>query len=368
METSLLQAKCSGCGKVENGTTFKACPTCLELKMLPSVYCCEECFRVDWKTHKKKHNEFADIKSKYVEHLESCKGDPALEKIVSNPKKYRKDVKRMSQDMQMERSYSQTLSLIASAMIVMDYNKAENLCRKAIEEFPSNPEPYEKMSHILFQQNELNDAMRFRAVSIEKTCRILLTAEKKTNGPVDLHLSHSWQRGQFLARMHNIFHYLQTNIESFNIVDWVMNDKKFMSLWSYFFQIIKDKSSLPPGNPKLPDPKSVNSLLQSRRNQTNQQISCNISSSPYFNGEWVIAHGLTSSVGKTLNHRVAMVKGDELNEEGRVPVVFEEGCPIRYLKVDNLKHARTVNAKAAILMFLEESEQWRFMMDDFLTV
>lgn len=62
-----------------------------------------------------------------------------------------------------------------------------------------------------------------------------------------------------------------------------------------------------------------------------------------------------------------MVKGDDLNKEGRVSVVFKEGGPIKYLKIKNLKHTRTVNAKAALLMFLNESEQWNFMMNDFLT-
>ena len=333
--------------------------------MLPSMYCCEECFRADWKTHKKKHDEFANRKSEHVEHLESFKGDPSVsEKLKS--KKYRKDLKRMSQDMQMERSYTQTMALIQTAMFVMDYNKAENLCKKAIEGFPSYPEPYHDMAIILFDQNELKDSMRFLESSMEKTCHLLLTVEKKSNEPL---LTHKFQRRKFIEKMSLLACNLKERNEStaepnFLIADWIVNDKKFMSLWSYYLELIKDKSF--DRVVKQLDPEAVSSLIESTRNRA--EANTNQTSSPYFDGEWVIAHGLTSSVGKSLNHRVAIVKGDDLNEEGRVAVVFKEGGIIKHLKVDNLKHARTVNAKAALLMFLEESEQWRFMMDDFLTV
>lgn len=172
----------------------------------------------------------------------------------------------------------------------------------------------------------------------------------------EFNLSHYAQRRQFLDIMYMSFHYMRK--------DWIFNVKGVMSLWSYYFEIIKDKNSFD-RDVKLLDPETVTSKLESMRNEPTNQIICNRSSSPYFDGEWVIAHGLTSSVGKTLNHRVAMVKGDDLNEEGRVAVVFKEGGQIKRLKVENLKHARTVNAKAALLMFLDEPEQWKFMMNDF---
>lgn len=124
------------------------------------------------------------------------------------------------------------------------------------------------------------------------------------------------------------------------------------------------------GDPEIFDPKYVASLIESMllRNQSNLKVDSNISFSPFYDGEWVIARGLTSSVGKNLNHRVAMVKGDNLNEESRVGVVFEEGGPIKYLKVDNLKYDRTVNIKATLLLFLDEPEQWKFIMNDFFAV
>ena len=325
--------------------------------------CCEECFRVDWNTHKKKHNEFANERTDI---LEFRQGVPIVKEVST--KKYRKDLKKITKDGQ--KSYHNTMSLISSAMMVMDYNRAETLCKKAIEEFPSYPEPYHHMAHILRGQKEWNDAMRFTAVSIEKICRLLLNVEKKMDGSADQFLSHSWQRKAFLCEMSNMFH-MQKNVESANIVEWVENDKKFLSIWSYYFEIIKDKNSFDrfkiDRDVKLLDPETIASLLQARRTKTHQEVDHNSSFSPYFDGEWVIAHGLKSSIGKKLNHGVAMVKGDDLNEEGRVSVVFKQDGPIKHLKVENLKRARTVNAKAALLMFLDESEQWEFMMNDFLT-
>ncbi|GFH54754.1 predicted protein [Chaetoceros tenuissimus] len=283
-------------------------------------------------------------------------------------KKYRKDLKRMSEDEEM--SYSYTLSMISSAMLVMDHNRAETLCKKAIEQFPSYPDPYWEMACILVDQNELNDAMRFIAVCMEKTCRLLLTLEIKTKDSVDdFNLSHSVQRRKFLDVMNEIFYNLQNNVECVNTIEWVVKEKHLMSLWWYYFEIVKDKNFFGEETTKLLDAQSVTSLLQSRRNETNQQVSSSLSlSSPYNDGDWVIAHALISPLGKPFNHRVAMVKGDDLNEEGRVAVVFEEGGSIKYLKVENLKLARTVNKNAALLMFLDESEQWKFMMDDFLAV
>ncbi|GFH47389.1 hypothetical protein CTEN210_03864 [Chaetoceros tenuissimus] len=361
MESTLLQTKCSGCSKLENEIKFQACPICIELKMLPSVYCCEECFRADWKTHKKKHDKFSNEKTKYLERYE-----------VKPFKEYRKDLKKLTKEEEIT-PYTQTIMSIELAITAMDYDKAETLCRKAISRFPLLPEPYNEMAIILFNLNEFNDGIHFLEASMEKTCQLLLlTVENKSNDSDDeLLLSHYFQRRRFVDKMNLICEYLQKAIEStaepkFFVAHWIFDRKKFLSLWWYYLELIKDVDSMY-GDPKLLDPKYITSLLESMKLR-NQEFDINISLSPFYDGEWVIAHGLTSSVGKTLNHRVAMVKGDDLNDEGRVAIVFKEGGPIKNLKVENLKYARTVNAKAALLMFLDVSEQWKFMMDDFLAV
>ncbi|GFH47498.1 hypothetical protein CTEN210_03973 [Chaetoceros tenuissimus] len=349
METAIMQNLCRGCGKEENETKFKVCPICIELKMLPSVYCCEECFRSDWKTHKKKHEQFSNSKTAYLE------SNPGFERAAT--KQYRKYRKSASQAKKMTYEYAR--DSISSAITALDYNKAEILCRKAISRFPSNPEPYYQMARILFSHDENIAAMGLLERSIEKSCRILLTTE--TTQPCSMDeflLSHYVQRGQFLDTMYMSFQNIYMK------EGWIFKVKRVLSLWSYYFEIIKDKNSFDRDRDLL-DPETVTSILELRRNEPSNQISCNISSSPYFDGEWVIAHGLTSTVGKTLNHRVAMVKGDDLNEEGRVAVVFKEGGPIKYLNIENLKHARTVNAKAGLLTPLKEQEQWKFMMNDF---
>ena len=78
-----MQIICRGCGKEENETKFKACPICIKLKMLPSMYCCEECFRADWKTHKKQHNNFSNAKTKYLESNQLEPGFERSDKILS---------------------------------------------------------------------------------------------------------------------------------------------------------------------------------------------------------------------------------------------------------------------------------------------
>ena len=77
-------------------------------------------------------------------------------------------------------TYEYARDSISSAMTALDYKKAEILCRKAISRIPSYPYPYCELACILFRQGEDNDGMAFVELSMEKTCRILLTTETKT--------------------------------------------------------------------------------------------------------------------------------------------------------------------------------------------
>ncbi|GFH47344.1 predicted protein [Chaetoceros tenuissimus] len=113
------------------------------------------------------------------------------------------------------------------------------------------------------------------------------------------------------------------------------------------------------------------SLLETRQEKSEDDENLTQTRSPFFNGEWVIAHGLTrlsAAIGKTLNNTAALVKSDTLNEEGRVAVFFEEGGPIKYLKPTNLKKVVEVHEKYSFLVCLPESDQWKFMMKEGLAV
>ncbi|GMH90132.1 hypothetical protein TrVE_jg3461 [Triparma verrucosa] len=43
------------CTKPERETATMACPTCLTLPLQPAYFCCQECFKAAWPTHKKIH-------------------------------------------------------------------------------------------------------------------------------------------------------------------------------------------------------------------------------------------------------------------------------------------------------------------------
>lgn len=225
---TLLQTKCSGCGKVEKEIKFQACPICIELKMLSSVYCCEACFRADWKTHKKKHDKFSSEKTKYLERYE-----------IKPFKEYRKDLKKLTKEDEIT-PYTQTIMSIELAITAMDYDKAETLCRKAISRFPLLPEPYNEMAIILFNLNEFNDGIHFLEASMEKTCHLLLTAENKSNDSDELLLSHYMQRRKFVDKVNLICQYFQGTIESTvepNFFIAGRTAKKFMSLWWYYWNL-----------------------------------------------------------------------------------------------------------------------------------
>ena len=45
--------QCCGCGVLEGDEQFLACSKCHELKLFPSLFCSQQCFKNSWKEHKK---------------------------------------------------------------------------------------------------------------------------------------------------------------------------------------------------------------------------------------------------------------------------------------------------------------------------
>lgn len=59
---SPINIKCEGCQSISSSTTTNnnkprllQCPTCIKLKLDPSFFCSQKCFRDNWAVHKKKH-------------------------------------------------------------------------------------------------------------------------------------------------------------------------------------------------------------------------------------------------------------------------------------------------------------------------
>lgn len=43
--------KCSAC----NSPAKMTCPTCIKLNLPPTLFCTQECFKLNWNSHKTKH-------------------------------------------------------------------------------------------------------------------------------------------------------------------------------------------------------------------------------------------------------------------------------------------------------------------------
>lgn len=84
--------------------------------------------------------------------------------------------------------------------------------------------------------------------------------------------------------------------------------------------------------------------------------------SPFQDGQWVIAHGLTSDIGKKLNEKIAQVKSKHL-QQGRIPVIFQEGNKPKMIKPNNLRPAKMSSKNEALLLCLSTSDQWTIMKD-----
>ncbi|GFH47490.1 predicted protein [Chaetoceros tenuissimus] len=496
MQSSILEIKCSRCGKVEkpNEEKFQACSKCIEIKMLPDMYCSDECFRLDWKTHKKKHREFSAEKA---EHLEASKEEV---RFMSSSNRFIKRMKNENKHTQ----FTYMMYAMETARTKMDYDRAESLCRKMISLYPFVPEPYKELAIMKLRTDKSSrlsrrDAARLLEVSMEKTAQLLLNGDTSIRHSSELkslkeksmsNLSFPVQCRELDEKLNMMFEMIQDDLDNVEEVDssifeanWVVSDRKFMAMWLYLSQIMMDKDLhrsiqmfMAPTSESFPyeillehpvpdpdihfsefslhvqqqvdvyntlvrsgiiynglfheglpvlDPNNMGLVLNNRTpeelmiakeiymhaflhgseivefynsigiSHTSDELFVvhpnelledylnpiaslleagvnefdpKLSSSPFFDGEWVIAHGLTSDIGKRLNHTAAMVKSDKFNEEGRVAVVFKDGGPTKYLKVENLKPAVKENRNYALLVCLPEAEQWKFMMKESLVI
>lgn len=398
---------------------------------------------------------------------------------------------------------------VSAAIVKLNLNKAETLCRKIIKMYPLAPEPYIRLGHMRYSYCKSSHLRRKEAaklfeISMVKTAHLLLNENMDCN----FSFNYKTQTYEFITVLDYIFE-MQNDLDRSEEVDvpmfkadWIVNQKKYESLYRFHLQFILDKdrlinffeyggthhfSMLDPDFFSLTDPKYVGaldllwkqellkilvrlgmihqgvihqgvpvlnhsgqtfnhrttedlraaetafkdafkvasdikssleyyvctcgklpvdsiknilkygimsifsvhyteelildptivqsayiapltSLLETRQEKSEYDENLTQARSPFFNGEWVIAHGLTSAFGKTLNNTAALVKSDTLNEEGRVAVFFEEGGPIKYLKPTNLKKVVEVHEKYFFLVCLPESDQWKFMMKEGLAV
>lgn len=256
MESTILEIKCSGCGKVEkpNEEKFQACSKCMEIKMLPDMYCSEECFRLDWKTHKKKHREFSAEKA---EHLKASKEEVTF---MTSSNRFMRRIGMKNNNKHTHFAYM--MNAIKTASTRMDYDRAESLCRKAISLYPFVPEPYKELAIMKLRTNTSSlrarqDAARLLEASMEKTAQLLLNGDTSIRHTSDLKsakdksmcdLSFPIQCGELYEKMNMVFEMIQDDQDNAEEVDssifeadWVVNNQKFMALWLYLLELMMDK-------------------------------------------------------------------------------------------------------------------------------
>lgn len=255
MESSTLQVKCSGCGKVEKPgeKKFQACSKCIKVKMLPNIYCSDECFRLDWKTHKKKHGEFSSKRNEYKCHNTSRENIKVFTSLYRNTKRQAKKSKD---------KYTEFISMmyaIQAARAEMNYDKAETLCRKVINMYQFVPGPYKELAFMKYSTNKSSprcrlEAARLLELSMEKNIHLLLNGDTKVKrmlgvGPLETttdQLSYPCQCQQFLENMELIFE-MQNGLKndeeagaSIFEASWILDDQKFMRLGFFALEIVTD--------------------------------------------------------------------------------------------------------------------------------
>ncbi|GFH57143.1 predicted protein [Chaetoceros tenuissimus] len=392
-----FKVTCSRCGKEENpDCEFKVCPICKKLNMDPYPYCCQECFKADWKDHKTKHVRFS--KESEERSLEAT-----------------------SRRLQFARGSNETSKIgkLHVAMKSRKYNTASRICRKGVLKNPQNPHWFLSQGIIEMDQNKDKvKASRLLEQGVECFIHVIWG---NTIRPQD-HIVLSGIISLFVDTMH-------TGPAAFT-ANWVLNHKKFMAIWKLlktltfnmiylntedededdrvfncsllykveFFNILLHTGRIHKGFYSCMDIALEQRCNQDFANATDSHqfilvlfenclqlreryeqyfLRINWSSiltrtiseyeqkiSPFHDGEWVFAKDLITPQGQLLNHHPALVEGDSLNEEGRVAVRFEEDGPLMFLKPENLVSASQSNMMAALLMFKPPSFQWQFAKFD----
>ncbi|GFH57174.1 predicted protein [Chaetoceros tenuissimus] len=384
-----FKVTCSKCGKEENqDCKFKVCPICKKLNMDPYPYCCQECFKVDWKTHKTKHARFS--KESEERSLEVTSTQLQLARCKETSKKMVK---------------------LHVAMKSRKFNTASRICRKGVIKNPLDPHWFLCQSRIELDQNKNGEkASQLLEQGVE--CFFHIIWEKPIRSQDILVIT------GIISLFVEIMH-----IGPVFTADWILNDKKFMAIWKLlkiitydlidektedkdevvsncfllykveFFNILLHTGKIHKGCIDNTSEKrsyhdfalATNSFhiivvlfencVQLCRDCQQSFLEINFSSalaqaisrdeqkiSPFHDGEWVFAKDLSTNTGKLLNKHPGLVEGDSLNAEGRVAVRFKKNGPLKYLRPENLESARKTegNKMAAVLMFKPISYQWKF--------
>lgn len=78
-----------------------------------------------------------------------------------------------------------------------------------------------------------------------------------------------------------------------------------------------------------------------------------------YDGRWVTINGLTSQIGQSMNGKLALVKGMQVN--GRFPVVLKENGTPKLIKAEHLKPYEMTEDQEALVILLPSDEQWTYM-------
>mgnify|MGYP005847335439 CR=1 FL=1 len=159
---------CWGCGKQEeSGIKFKACPKCVEAEWLPSVFCSNECFKDNWKSHKAWHKEHEAFLQKLLEDRRPC---PEGALVESN-------VERSEYD-----------SIVAEADTLVrrnDFIGAKKTLKKALKLDPKSPEAYFEYGICFSASGQYREACHYFEKACERYASLWLTGKFGENLTTD---------------------------------------------------------------------------------------------------------------------------------------------------------------------------------------
>lgn len=163
---------------------FNVCAKCVRLKMIPHVFCSKNCFQTNWKIHKKEHQEFSSFVS---ERLKLLKEDEEEVKHYKRFQKLCKSLKRSGMDTHDSSViYRRMKGDVSAAIVKLNLNKAETLCRKISKMYPLAPEPYIRLGHMRYSYCKSSHLRRKEAaklfeISMVKTAHLLLNENMDCN-------------------------------------------------------------------------------------------------------------------------------------------------------------------------------------------
>lgn len=384
---------CCGCGKKERdgNVRFMDCPKCIELKLIGSRFCSQECFANAWPSHRQYHK--------------------TTKKIIEFDPVPRPDPDSFADHDDLGGDYEQLIAQGHSHLFQNDIAQAKSSFRKAMKMDSRRPEAYADLSQCYVMCDLMKESIQLQHMALTRWAYVALMGRIGDHRYDDHDMLGTLHWSRCINKL--MYDFLTENCDDWGFPSWFFQDailRRVTKLANEFLQMIPSgaltKSAmfyvramclsgffirggkiihmcLPKGRTKQDLIEAVSCFRQAQHGENDKKKSKFITSAIQFlsrelkkgklpehaekiphelvHGSWVMIQGLTSAKGLSMNNKAALVCGqDELS--GRFIVKLDNNDSSKKLiQSSNLVDLPYSDDDLALFSTMEESGQWAFV-------